>query len=354
MRPSTPRCGGPGSRSGQRAGGGRSKASSRSTRRRLRRLRQPTSATVNCGRVREKKNRRFTARAAVQIPTLPGVPCPTSDPHPSRARPVVAGRPAWWCSHCWSGSPAPTPGIAPELLTVVDIIPARPDQRAHPCPFATVRARLAAKTGDHEVIMPMGEPATDQQLILVGLRPETSYEVSVDAVDLPGSRSRSPASPDRMRSGRLPRDFPLYHPRERPRNGPRTASPSCPSWRGTSNPMLRRRPSPARSARPATWRSSTTRARVGYRPMPQGALDARDNDDGYLFTYDETVSGRSTSGAVTLLELAGRVATEINPYGLQREGPGHAAGDPADGHRRRGGRCRCPSGSPAAWPGPSR
>ena len=180
---------------------------------------------------------------------------------------------------------------------------------------APVRARLAATSPDHEVVMPMGEPATDQQLSLVGLRPETSYEVSIDAVDLDG-RVVVAGEPRSVRSGPLPRDFPtisLEIDPERSEDG--FTLLSMLAWDDPAPEPDAQATPIAAQVRPAGYLAIVDDEGevVWYQPMPQGALDARQTDEGYLFTYDETEVREIDARGRTLLELAGRVATEISP-----------------------------------------
>ena len=175
-----------------------------------------------------------------------------------------------------------------------------------------VRPTATAVAGGHEVRVPAPEEAAeDVELALVGLRPETEYEITVDGVEEPLT----------FTSGALPDDFPPLRLAEVDADADAIAS-------GLT--LLSLKPwSPAPSGRGSAPAAGGYLAAVDhegfvvwYHPTEVGVLDARMLPSGnVMFTYDEVALREIDVLGRTVRELAGRVALDrapTDPFGRPR------------------------------------
>lgn len=184
---------------------------------------------------------------------------------------------------------------------------------------APSRAGLTATAADHEVVLPAtGEPSKVHDLALVGLRPETEYEVSVDALDVDGDPVDAGDSVS-LTSGPLPEDFPpieLEVDAERAAEGLTLLSlkPWGPPNDGRAAPY-------EGPDRPKGYLAAVDHEGyvVWYHATDRGVLDARQTDTGFMFTYDEAVVREVDVLGRLTRELAGRVATDIAPVDFDGE-----------------------------------
>jgi hypothetical protein len=169
-----------------------------------------------------------------------------------------------------------------------------------------VQLGIAAVAEDHEVrIPPPAEPAATYELPLVGLRPDTTYDVRID-----GSGESDGAV--EFATGSLPEDFPpLDLAIDRQRATPGLTLLSLKPWADPGSDA----PGPLTGGYLAAVDDEGFV--VWYHPTELGILDAHQVPGGdFLFTYDELavrridVLGRPTG------ELAGRIAMEISPEDL--------------------------------------
>lgn len=175
---------------------------------------------------------------------------------------------------------------------------------------------LTAVADDHEVTIAAGEsPSEEHELALVGLRPETDYEVSVEAVDEAGDPLDA-GDPIAFSSGPLPEDFP---PIELEADASRMAEGlTLLSLKPWGAPVDGQSVPEDSEDQPSGYLAVVDDEGfvVWYHATELGVLDARQVDGGFMYTYDETVVhevdllGRLTN------ELAGRVATDIAPADL--------------------------------------
>ncbi len=177
-------------------------------------------------------------------------------------------------------------------------------------------AGLTATSNDgHEVDIPAAaEPSTDQELALVGLRPETEYEVTVEAVDADGGAVDGGGSTT-FASGSLPEGFPRIELADvdPERTEPGLTLLSLKPW---GPPNEEGQSIPTQDSNKADGYIALVDQEgfvVWYHATDRGVLDARQTDDGYLFTYDETVVREVDALGNLTLELAGQVAAELQP-----------------------------------------
>ncbi len=177
----------------------------------------------------------------------------------------------------------------------------------------------ATSPGGHEVDLPAGgEPGTDAELPLVGLRPDTDYEVAVTAATADGA-ALDLGAPLSFSSGALPDDFPEIRLEsvDRDRTQPGLTLLSLKPWDAPAEEGADAAPSQdVRQTGGYLAAVDQDGEVVWYHGTEGGVLDARQVDDGYLFTYEELEARQVDALGRLTLELAGRVVTE-NPEDLR-------------------------------------
>ncbi|WCO67645.1 aryl-sulfate sulfotransferase [Iamia majanohamensis] len=197
---------------------------------------------------------------------------------------------------------------------------------------APATAALVATSADgHQVDLPAGaEPATELELPLVGLRPETEYEVAVEAAGADGT-PLDLGAPVPFTTGALPDDFPpiTLESVDQERTQPGLTLLSLKPW---APPTGDGAPAPAQGEGQAGGYLAAVDQEgevVWYHGTEGGVLDARQTDTGYLYTYDELVVREVDALGRITEELAGRVATE-NPEDLTGQARTTDAAVPVD------------------------
>lgn len=166
---------------------------------------------------------------------------------------------------------------------------------------ARLGATATAVDGDHEVeIPPPAEAADAFELPLVGLRPETEYEVRVEGVEEPLS----------FTTGALPANFPPFELEVD--KGQAQEGLTLISLKPWSPPEEGAGAAPAVGGYLAVIDHDGFV--VWYHPTDLGVLDARQLPNGnVLFTYDEVVLKEVDVLGRDVRELAGRVALDLAP-----------------------------------------